>query len=117
MLKVRGVFGWPRPDNDHPQGEAPAGHHHAQEPQAKSCCGGKHGDADKTAGTAVAIDPVCGMSVNPEAAKHRFAYKGQDYFFCSAPCPERFEAEPEKFLPPQHPDAAAPAATIHTCPL
>jgi len=106
-------------DQDHAHGLAHAGHHHGQghdhgQPQAKSCCGGKHGDADKTAGAAVAIDPVCGMSVNPETAKHRFAYKGQNYFFCSARCRERFEAEPEKFLQPKQPE---PTGTIYTCPM
>ncbi|SHK17810.1 Cu+-exporting ATPase [Bradyrhizobium lablabi] len=103
-------------DEDNAHGLAHAGHHHGQA-QAKSCCGGKHGDADKAAGTPVAIDPVCGMSVNPDTAKHRFAYKGQDFFFCSARCRERFEAEPEKFLQPSEPEPAAPAGTIYTCPM
>ena len=64
--------------------------------------------------------PVCGMSVNRDTAKHRFAYKGQDYFFCSARCRERFEAEPQKFLAPKRsrqPEPAAPAGTIYTCPM
>jgi P-type Cu+ transporter len=106
-----------RLDHDHAHGVAHAGHHHGTAAQAKSCCGGKHGDADKAAGAAVAIDPVCGMSVNRETAKHRFAYNGQDYFFCSARCRERFEAEPEKFLQPKQPEPAAPAGAIYTCPM
>jgi Cu+-exporting ATPase len=64
-----------------------------------------------------ATDPVCGMSVDPRTAKHRFAYKGRDYFFCSGRCRARFEAEPETFLRPQQPEAAAPAGTIYTCPM
>jgi Cu+-exporting ATPase len=64
-----------------------------------------------------ATDPVCGMSVDPLTAKHRFAYKGQDYFFCSGRCRERFEAEPDRFLQPKPPEAAAPAGTIYTCPM
>jgi Cu+-exporting ATPase len=64
-----------------------------------------------------ATDPVCGMSVDPQTAKHRFAYKGRDYFFCSGRCRERFEAEPDKFLQPKPPEAAAPAGTIYTCPM
>jgi Cu+-exporting ATPase len=63
------------------------------------------------------LDPVCGMRVDPATAKHRFSYKGQDYFFCSARCRERFEAEPEKFLSPGAPAPAAPAGTIYTCPM
>ncbi|HEV7411721.1 MAG TPA: heavy metal translocating P-type ATPase [Bradyrhizobium sp.] len=65
----------------------------------------------------LATDPVCGMSVDPQTAKHRLAYKGQDYFFCSGRCRERFEAEPDKFLQPKPPEAAAPAGTIYTCPM
>jgi Cu+-exporting ATPase len=64
-----------------------------------------------------ATDPVCGMSVDPHTAKHRLAYKGQDYFFCSGRCRERFDAEPDKFLQPKPPAAAAPAGTIYTCPM
>ncbi len=88
------------------------------EPAASCGCGGKHGGDDKAAN--VAIDPVCGMSVNRETAKHRLAYKGQEYFFCSARCRERFEAEPEKYLKPKQerqPEPAAPAGTIYTCPM
>jgi Cu+-exporting ATPase len=57
------------------------------------------------------------MKVNPATAKHRFAYQGQDYFFCSARCRERFEADPEKFLAARQPEPAAPAGTIYTCPM
>jgi P-type Cu+ transporter len=64
-----------------------------------------------------AIDPVCGMSVDPGTARHRFAYKGQDYFFCSGSCRERFEAEPDNFLQPKAPEPAPPAGSIYTCPM
>jgi Cu+-exporting ATPase len=80
-----------------------------------ACCGGKHGDADQAA--ASARDPVCGMSVDPATAKHRFTYKEQEYLFCSARCRARFEAEPEKFLAPKQPEPAAPAGAIYTCPM
>jgi Cu+-exporting ATPase len=107
-------------DHDHADGKhahdtADAGHHHGAAAPA-SCCGGKHGDGDKAA-SATAIDPVCGMRLDPATAKHRFAYSGQDYFFCSARCRERFEAEPEKFLQPKQAEPAAPAGTIYTCPM
>jgi Cu+-exporting ATPase len=102
-------------DRSHAHGAdtAHAGHHH--DAPAHACCGGKHGDGDKTAATA--IDPVCGMKVDPATAKHRSSYKGQDYFFCSARCRERFAAEPEKFLKPRESEPAAPAGTIYTCPM
>ena len=93
--------------------DAHAGHHHGAGESAASCCGSNH-DATPAA---VAIDPVCGMSVTIETAKHRFAYRGQDYFFCGKRCRERFEAEPEKFLQPKQPEPEAPAGTIYTCPM
>jgi P-type Cu+ transporter len=107
-------------DHDHADGKhahdsADAGHHHGAAAPA-SCCGGKHGDGDKAA-AATAIDPVCGMRVDPATARHRFAYNGQDYYFCSGRCRERFEAEPEKFLQPKPAEPAAPAGTIYTCPM
>ncbi|MDB5610091.1 MAG: copper-translocating P-type ATPase, partial [Bradyrhizobium sp.] len=104
-------------DHDHSHGAAHAGHHHDAEARVSSCCGGKHGDGDKAADAVTVIDPVCGMRVDPATAKHRFAHGGQDYFFCSARCRERFEAEPEKFLQPKQPEPAAPAGTIYTCPM
>ena len=90
-------------------------HHHGAA-AAASCCGGQHGDGDRSE-AATAIDPVCGMRVDPATARHRSIYKGQDYFFCSGRCRERFEAEPEKFLQPKQPEPAAPAGTIYTCPM
>ncbi|HEX6806061.1 MAG TPA: heavy metal translocating P-type ATPase [Terriglobales bacterium] len=44
-------------------------------------------------------DVVCGMSVNPESAKHRTEYQGQPYYFCSGSCLEKFKAQPERYLP------------------
>jgi Cu+-exporting ATPase len=57
------------------------------------------------------------MKVDPATAKHRFSYRGQDYFFCGGRCRERFEADPEKFLAPRAPEPAAPAGAIYTCPM
>ncbi len=41
-----------------------------------------------------AIDPICGMTVDPETARHRAEHDGTSYFFCSARCRERFLADP-----------------------
>ncbi|WP_433995878.1 heavy metal translocating P-type ATPase [Bradyrhizobium genosp. L] len=94
-----------------------ARHHDHHGAAAHSCCGGKHDHGDKPAETAFAIDPVCGMKVNPATAKHRFSYQDEEYLFCSGRCRERFEAEPEKFLKPREPEPPAPAGTIYTCPM
>jgi Cu+-exporting ATPase len=84
-------------------------HEHMVDPSHSGCA--VHGDH------VYATDPVCGMSVDAQTAKHRFAYKGRDYFFCSGRCRERFEAEPDKFLQPKPPVPAAPAGSIYTCPM
>ncbi len=47
---------------------------------------------------AQAIDPVCGMTVDPATAAGSFAHAGTTYYFCSRHCLEKFKAEPEKYL-------------------
>ncbi len=42
-------------------------------------------------------DPVCGMAVESQGTEHRLEYDGQSYYFCSAHCLHRFQAEPEKY--------------------
>ncbi len=65
-----------------------------------------------------AIDPVCGMTIDPKIAKHRADYKGQAYYFCSAGCRTKFMANPTQYLDAST-NAAAPVAagTIYTCPM
>ena len=46
------------------------------------------------------------MRVNPATAKHSHEYEGQEYYFCCAPCVEKFKAEPTKYLTPQAPRAS-----------
>src|ERR1700742_4557505 len=55
-------------------------------------------------------DPVCGMSVNPAAAKNKYQHAGQDYFFCCPSCVEKFKADPDKYLR----SAAMPASGLVT---
>jgi Cu+-exporting ATPase len=97
-----------QPQHAHGAGAAQAGHHHGA--VSAACCGG---DGQEN----FAIDPVCGMRVVSDAAKHRFEYRGEEYFFCSGRCRERFQAEPQKFLQPREPEPAAPAGTVYTCPM
>jgi P-type Cu+ transporter len=52
-----------------------------------------------------AIDPVCGMTVEPEQARSRglhSTYRDVDYFFCSRGCKLDFEEDPGKYLDPPH---------------
>ncbi|HET7840902.1 MAG TPA: heavy metal translocating P-type ATPase, partial [Terriglobia bacterium] len=71
------------------------------------------------------------MEINLAEAAGKQEYKGETYYFCHRSCLEKFQAEPEKFLP--HPglapaatepppaapprDAAPPAAVEYTCPM
>ena len=45
-----------------------------------------------------AIDPVCGMSVDPDQAEYRSFQKGETYYFCSAGCKETFDKDPGKYI-------------------
>ena len=47
---------------------------------------------------APALDPVCGMTVDPDRAAGSYEYKGQTYYFCSTHCLHRFRENPESFL-------------------
>ncbi len=65
-----------------------------------------------------AIDPVCGMTVDPAKTSHHARHAGQDYHFCSSKCRERFVARPEIFLEGASPPPPAAAAdAVYTCPM
>ena len=42
-------------------------------------------------------DPICGMAVAVEGARHRAEYQGRTWYFCCAGCRERFVAAPETY--------------------
>jgi Cu+-exporting ATPase len=67
-----------------------------------------------------AIDPVCGMTVDPAGSPHRHSYHDHTYHFCSSGCRGKFAAYPEKYLNDAAAERAAgsvPAGTIYTCPM
>ncbi len=80
--------------------------------QHAHCCAGTHVGADQ----AKVIDPVCGMTVDPETSPHHAAHEGRDYHFCSAGCRTRFLGNPAKYLTPSKPEPVAPGV-IYTCPM
>jgi Cu+-exporting ATPase len=43
------------------------------------------------------IDPVCGMTVEPETAAARREYAGKTYYFCGPGCAKAFDVKPEAF--------------------
>jgi Cu+-exporting ATPase len=47
---------------------------------------------------ATAIDPVCGMDVDPATAAGSSEYQGQTYYFCSMGCKRQFDKDPESYL-------------------
>ena len=49
----------------------------------------------------MAIDPICGMTVDPATAAGSHEHWGQRYYFCGLSCLERFKADPEQALKPQ----------------
>jgi Cu+-exporting ATPase len=72
----------------------------------------------------MAIDPVCGMTVEVATARHRHDYVGATYYFCADRCRHRFAADPLRFLDPEAKLRAAaaearaqPAGTQYTCPM
>ena len=46
----------------------------------------------------MAIDPVCGMTVDEKTAQFKSDYKGTTYYFCSPGCKKAFDGEPEKYV-------------------
>ena len=79
-------------------------------------------DQDKAGETAV--DPVCGMTVDPEQAAGSFEHDGRTYYFCNPRCLEKFKADPESYLaePKDEPaEAEQPEASsdtrTYTCPM
>ncbi len=86
-------------------------------------------------GPGLALDPVCGMSVEPARARGSVEHAGQTYYFCSSHCVEKFRAQPDRYLgaakPPAHSHVVsimpaaqalpvkekAAVAELYTCPM
>ena len=83
------------------------GHHH----------GHAHGHAAPVAGAVK--DPVCGMDVDPHAAKHTAEHAGRTYYFCSAGCRAKFVADPAavSLRRSRRTPTPVPEGTIYTCPM
>ena len=44
------------------------------------------------------VDPVCGMTVNPDKAAGTAEFSGTTYYFCGKSCVAKFRANPEQFV-------------------
>jgi Cu+-exporting ATPase len=71
-----------------------------------------------------AIDPVCGMRVDPQKAPAKAHWNAKDYFFCNPKCHDRFVAAPLQFvddngdrLPPAPKKQVAAEGTTYVCPM
>ncbi|MBB4213809.1 Cu+-exporting ATPase [Rhizobium sp. BK212] len=75
-------------------------HHHSHAHGDNHChCG--H-DQEKAA-DAIVRDPICGMTVDPQAGKPSLDHGGRIYHFCSEHCRTKFAAAPEDYLTAKDP--------------
>src|SRR5579884_2102764 len=51
--------------------------------------------------TNTAVDPVCGMTVEPGRAAAVRGYGDKQYYFCCAHCAQKFAANPQQYLAPK----------------
>ncbi len=66
----------------------------------------------------MALDPVCGMTVDPAKAAGHLEHKARTYHFCSQRCLHAFSADPEKYLSPKGGHAQpAKEGVRYTCPM
>ena len=66
---------------------------------------GHQGDAESAHDASAVIDPVCGMTVDPETARAKGLHSslnGADYFFCGKGCKLEFDDDPEQYLDPNY---------------
>jgi Cu+-exporting ATPase len=71
-----------------------------------------------------ATDPVCGMTVTVDTAKHTHEHAGQTFYFCNPRCKTRFADDPVRYLDPdlkakaeETQTKAARPGTKYTCPM
>ncbi|MDE3218937.1 MAG: heavy metal translocating P-type ATPase [Nitrospirota bacterium] len=65
----------------------------------------------------MAIDPICGMTVDPATAAGSHDHQGQRFYFCGLSCLERFKADPERALQPRPTGSAAKPTTRRPLPM
>ncbi len=61
-------------------------------------------------------DPVCGMKVDKDSP-HQIDYQHQHFYFCSSHCRDKFQQDPEQFLPSAKPSGQAQASETATDPV
>ena len=85
-----------------------------------------HGAEHPTNDKQKALDPVCGMEVDPSAPAATLLHEGTTYLFCSTHCLEKFKSSPDSFTgavetKPGHSITATIESTLKvntfTCPM
>ena len=80
------------------------------------------GQSTPAAAGVTAKDPVCAMTVDPNAALTA-SHAGETFHFCSAGCRSKFLANPEQYVAPKAESRATktaapqPSGVIYTCPM
>ncbi len=68
-------------------------------------------------------DPVCGMLLDPSNVAAHAQHQGQDYYFCSPSCAQKFRNDPAVYLNPPEKETAstkarhAQSSAVYTCPM
>jgi YHS domain-containing protein len=58
-------------------------------------------------------DPVCNHMINVRATTWWSRYHGKEFGFCSLECRERFELEPDAYIPLAESSSVMAAALLH----
>ncbi len=91
------------------------------QPKEHPCCSASHTPEVKQATVSV-VDPVCGMTVNPETTELKSTYQGETFHFCSPHCLSKFDADPRQALAQSGPQAQSDSSgkddtNLYTCPM
>src|ERR1700687_4435151 len=62
----------------------------------------------------MATDPVCGLQGDERAAAGSSVFEGGDYYFCSAGCKKKFDANPAAYVGTPSPGEAKPHEHAHS---
>jgi Cu+-exporting ATPase len=82
-------------------------------------------DDGQAVAPATAVDPVCGMTIDPKDAVSSMAFEGQTYWFCNPKCHDAFSQNPKHFVnregarTTEKPrlSATSPQDHVYTCPM
>lgn len=75
-------------------------------------------EVGETTNLTSALDPVCGMKVNPATTAHHATHDGVHFHFCSSGCQTKFTADPAKYTSDsKRAEPVAARDAMWTCPM